>query len=391
MSILLSPLEGVLSGWEDYMLLHGTSINLKRLEKGLAPISFKSGPLKHFQSFRSYLLRLGTGIAKVEDLLGKFIPAVDDQIQFEFGISELVSSLPIPLSNWSVSSRRLYSLDKITQLKIENTSLDNIPWDYFHFPFDSYLIELPFGLPHWKKDNDYCWMLFSKIHVTGGNSYQFYVFNNCVSDYEAISNKTKSKLKSLIKNKDIATADSLIKNLESDYYSKMLWESLTLTEVGKKFSVVETIDQGLDYFIENNLTSTKKTEEWKIFWNKALRLVLGLPLYLRSLPPKNNYINKVVGKVDAKRAPGRAIFDPKEVCSVTCDFRLTDSQRNCLEKSTRDEIENAWKWVEGHWRRPPGRGNDPEAERTVEVKSYIVGEQYMPDSPALTRGARKSF
>jgi hypothetical protein len=137
------------------------------------------------------------------------------------------------------------------------------------------------------------------------------------------------------------------------------------------------------------LCSTKETDQWKVFWTKALRIVLGLPLYMRSLPPNSPYLSKVTPP--EKRKAGRTIVSTNQICKVTCDFRLTTRQRETLERSPRAEIEAAWKWVEGHWRRPPGQGHDPLAPRTVEVKAYIVGEEFMPEEPALTRGARKGL
>jgi hypothetical protein len=250
MGFFVAPLEGVLRGWEDCMYLTSRMMFLGSIKNGFQPFEYKDGPVGNFSTFREFLLRLGSKQADISDFEEKYLPGVrEDSVEYEFGIPSLFGDFSIQFMNWSLQSRRVYSLDRITQLKIENTSLEDIPWENFHFPFDSFLIQVPFPLPHWSGEGEYCWILFSKLKIGSVTSFKFMVIEDATGNYRGLSNAKKKKLQRHLDRKEFELAEELIKTHRNDLFSNMLLEGLTLTKVASEHSVTETVENGLQYFV----------------------------------------------------------------------------------------------------------------------------------------------
>lgn len=64
-----------------------------------------------------------------------------------------------------------------------------------------------------------------------------------------------------------------------------------------------------------------------------------------------------------------------DVCTVSSIYRLTPEERKLIGDhavSRRGTVELCAHFRRGHWRRPPGKGDDPTAEKTVWVRPTLV-------------------
>ena len=96
-------------------------------------------------------------------------------------------------------------------------------------------------------------------------------------------------------------------------------------------------------------------------------------MYLKTLTPAQ--YEKYVCHEKVKRSSGlRLVTNEADICTVQSVCTLTDNERIIFRN-----ISNGTKSYEvsphyrrGLWRRPPGKGNDLEAEKTVWVRPTLV-------------------
>jgi hypothetical protein len=119
-------------------------------------------------------------------------------------------------------------------------------------------------------------------------------------------------------------------------------------------------------------------------WNSATRIVIGLLMYLSSLPSQSPHVSDWVPPQRGTADPS-AIYDGMEVCHVRSTHTLTTTERAVVDNG-RTGRELAAHWRKGYWRRPLGKGNDPTAEKTVWIKPVLVREDRLEDG-ALPGGA----
>jgi len=133
--------------------------------------------------------------------------------------------------------------------------------------------------------------------------------------------------------------------------------------------------------IVNNYTDLSG-RQLKAFSMVLNRIVFGLCLYLSSLTPeeRERHVRWSRGQVTEvqKGDPRKSetIGDETEVCMVTSAQKISDRHRELLRRIMQSEREISLPgphFCQGHWRRPPGKGHDPNAPRTVWVRPYETG------------------
>lgn len=111
------------------------------------------------------------------------------------------------------------------------------------------------------------------------------------------------------------------------------------------------------------------------------RIVFGLLLYLQSRPAEELMPKGWVKSV-FERTIGRnnLIRLPSEVCEVRSIYQLSDIERKAIKPLLRGiHTELGVHYREGHWRRPPGKGQDPNYPKTVWVRPTIVRSDKLAD------------
>lgn len=86
----------------------------------------------------------------------------------------------------------------------------------------------------------------------------------------------------------------------------------------------------------------------------------------------------------------KAVTDGAEIFSVQCEHTLSEHEYHIHALMREKGITGAMRELgshfrSAHWRRPPGKGDDPEASKTVKVRWTLVNEKRLPEK-ASPRG-----
>lgn len=329
-----------------------------------------NGPVKHWKSVRSALLRVHTDGFDVEKYIG---PTYDSHPQsmkeFEFTQSR---SIAMRVAEWTKSSRRVYRVSKDLQLLLAATSLEDVDWSMIKWPFESLLISLEEPLVFRGKTIDA--ILIAKEIVHG---HEVMAIETVATDLPTMESvfigDQRSRIEKAIQKGDKASLDYAKEKLASAIKNRMngggeIWlTKKACFEPGGFASRFEELDLG-----EADETSASKV---------VFRIVFGLMLYLQSRPT-TELIPKGWESSTFERREGssRVIRLASEVCVVKSIYSLTSAEREALEPILRGGyVEVAPHHREGHWRRPPGKGDDPNHPKTVWVRPTIVRRDKLAD------------
>lgn len=317
-----------------------------------------NGPVKHWQSLRSALLRIHVDGFDNEKFVGPS-PAEHTQYMpsFEFSQSRMLSAR---VAEWTKSSRRVYHVPVDLQLLLMTTSLEGVDWSMVKLPFDSFLISFDQPL----------------------------VFKSGVIDSILIARETWGYVDTL----GIQTIVTTIPTMESVFVGDQRLRIAKAIEKGDAESLAYALDK-LSGAIKNRMTDggglwltqsnclapngfISKFEKSERIDNESrfiFRIIFGLLLYLQSRPSRDVTPRGWEKSSPAIKSASRLIRIPSEVCLVRSIYTLDDSERRALSPVLRGNYaEVTPHHREGHWRRPPGRGNDPTHKKTVWVRPAIV-------------------
>lgn len=124
-------------------------------------------------------------------------------------------------------------------------------------------------------------------------------------------------------------------------------------------------------------TKIKTGRRDQIFWAQALRVVLGLNLYLSTLPPGSS--RRQEGPHPLLDPKVRGITSGAHVCTVVGQRTLTDEELESLGPDTAPRLYRQIRphWRRGYYRRLPGYGQDPSAPRCVRIEPVYVHKDLM--------------
>ncbi len=328
------------------------------------------GPVTHWQSFRNSLLKVHTDGFDVEKYVGPTHNSHPQSMkEFEFTQPRLVA---MRVAEWTKSSRRVYRVPKDLQLLLAATSLQGIDWSMIKWPFDSLLISLEEPLVFGGKTIDA--ILIAKEIVHGHEVMAIETIATDLPTMESVFiGDQRSRIKKAIQKGDKVSLDYAKEKLASAVKNRMngggkIWlTKKACFEPGGFASKFEELDLG-----KADETSASKV---------IFRIVFGLMLYLQSRPTKE-LIPKgwELSTFERREGPSRVIRLASEVCVVKSIYSLTSAEREVLEPILRGGyVEIAPHHREGHWRRPPGKGDDPNHPKTVWVCPTIVRRDKLAD------------
>lgn len=331
--------------------------------RGLAP----GGLLSNHAALREHLLSLRT----MNDFdYERF--AFAEAPSRGFTLNEL---FPMMLGWWCVDSRRVYHIDRDLQALLMATKLDDLRWEDLHFPFDSFGISLEVPVNSKGKGCDF--ILISPVNsrifrlpaIGDGKIF-------CLAEFDCALERWKpytlrGTVERHLRKGNVGgamqriTDDRVVERSSGFIYGSFLHK-------GKR-SVLETLRE-----LEE---SSDDEHQDHLLW----RIVAGLCVYRRMRhvePYISDWKRLVRTKVRNTSWSGSgAVTDGSEICVVRARRQLSDVERKLLFGIAMGKLkgyELECHFREGHYRRPPGKGHDPDFPQTVIVDPTIVRPDRWP-------------
>jgi len=298
------------------------------------------------------------------------------------------SHLPSLLAGWCWNSRRVYHLRPELQRVLEHTTLEQMTWEDIHPPFRSFAIQL--SVPQKTGDNKDCDVIL--VHSDPNGAWGFATLRTDLRSYVQVN---RSRLEKLLRQKRFPLLGSEIDRLLPEI-ELLQGAFLIVGGENKNKTLLESIAEASNNVLKRSSSTSK--EHLDAMFASMLRVALGLPLYLSSLPPRQNPLEPTPPK---EAATGRIYLpsgglDPKaitntaEVFTVSSQFKLSGLARLFFgldgsedeQRVVRDWVHANRKschWQPGYWRRRPRHGNDPTAPKVVQVEPHLVAKDRLPD------------
>ena len=386
----VSRLEQALRLWEDHCLFYQ---NFSRLAM-TCPYELSMSTSRERQFNKDYLAVLRAGPVLSSGKFRKFLlDSLSTATEFEYDtfigpdnvIQELGSKafLPIGLWAWTRSSRRVYQLTRELQLLLSVTSLNGLNWGDIYFPFDAYCIAVDDPIIDEESGIEYDLILVSRIGKdTVENSWtdiEFTLFPKSLESYQCSSRRERDSFRRALNKKDWRGAVRRISAFSQRFGDHVL--------IGQKFSLGKNHDAPIidDRWVHgdnpDHVGEGMPVAEGDMLslFQKAARLVAGLCLYFRSLPPEHTYVQEERQTAKDRRSRLHAeddslLVDIAKVCTVSSSYELTSEERSALGEACGRaggyEIRAHFRC--GYWRRPPGQGSNLEAKKNVWVRPTLV-------------------
>lgn len=323
-------------------------------------------PLERIASVRGELLRAVTSVPGDGALVKESFPETSP-----FRTEELLWGL----HGWSRCSRRMYRVPGDLQLLLEATTLTNL-WTDIKLPFDAYavLLEEPVELG----DGGPCDVALLYRHGDREvPSYQVTLFPQSLSSHRPLDSFTREHMLRAVRQRDAKKLHRLgmpLLEQPPSYARSFGINAVPLDEVPPGASIIEGRAGLILQGVENELVAQGHGELGRGFLN-ALRITLGLGLYLSTFPPGTPRPHSPWAVVPVHKKSLRVVTDRAQVCRVQSTRTLTPEDRSVFHRYRNKRgggYEIGPHPRSGYWSRPRGKGSDPSAEKTVWHEPTIV-------------------
>lgn len=361
-------LEQALGMWEDFCYLGALHSRLiavtdyRRTWKRSA--ESVSGPEKHWREFRRYLLSF-----RGDDFdLERF---VDLELWKEMGVG-ILARLPALLGAWTAHSRHVFHLTPDLQRLLELTSVSRLQWKDVACPYDAFAITLDQPIVGDDGIVFDCILVTRKIYTpndpTNPPNLAFYVFSQGMDDRPRIDWRQRAKFDRMVALGKFREMRQEIEEYQIQF-APIMREGAKINfpygEIGfdPEAQIVDVLDD-----VHQHKGSKTLVQALDI----AIRIIVSLCAYLSTLPPKGG---NIVSESDAPADPEiKGITKGADVCRVLSSHCLTSEERQVLgsTETTRQFRQLSPHWRRGHFRREPGQGHNPFAQRCVWVRPALV-------------------
>lgn len=366
-------IEKALQAWEDGWYVYSRIAlwhQLQGIDHGIPNI----GILQNYKHFRNYLL--GTTPLKRQDFR---IPDVSEKASIPF-YGEHQGAFHDIVERWVRGSKRVYALSEDLQLQIEHTSIKDVTWREIKLPFESFAISLRHPLEYMERK----WGLIIAARETD-SSVGIYLVSDDTANYTPIREEKKQRIEKALKQSNRAIS---LKETRRAL-------NRVLTQSGVTGMI---INDGQANVLESIATEPIRTQEVRDFALSVIRIVAGFPLFLmhsenRTLysPGIDNEAEKSEGlATDSRQSQRRRVTNAMNVCLVDSIISFSEQQREILRtRSSRSGYEVSCHFREGHWRRPPGKGDDLTAAKTIWIPPTIVRRDRLQQGDAIPGTLKK--
>jgi hypothetical protein len=286
-----------------------------------------------------------------------------------------IGLLPTGLHQWTKHSRRVFHLSEELLTLLSLTSLDGLNWKNVPWPFSSFLVTLEMPLIG-KTGVPYDAILVHRWNLGEGEALIITLFSSELERYHTITSMDRDRLRRLYR---IGRYEKVITQLiaKSKQYDAMDMKLIGMA-LPPGFDDRPVEESCVDHFQRAGLESLLKEGVGVdvSVSDAACRIAVGLCLYLTTLPNNGGEHcspwERAVPQSEKKRDP-HAISNEALVCTVTSIYKFSAEERETVEALRGcAHAEMCAHFRRGHWRRPPGKGNDPEASKTVWVRPTLV-------------------
>lgn len=369
----LERLENLLAHWEDYCEMSSLAAQLHHV----CPLAIEPGipidePLIHARTLRRFILNTKNERFDVD----RYVYGKTEGFAEKWFDGFPLATFPLTLFNWCRHSRRAYSLTRELKNLLLMTKVDDVSWEDVQFPFSTFIIELEDGF----KDLDGCIHNFilvdcireeerNKLVLTsiGAKDEQLYPI---VGQYRFLNLRTAIQHRQYLKAGQLLNAMDNSFNIEvSAFIAPFIVERNGKTvEESVRERRENAIARSGGQYSENFCKDLCDIEA------SILRIVVGFTLYLKTLPPGTPHVSSWQD-MHISRKDKHSVTNGATICTVASSVKLSPAEHELLEgqiavRGKGYEVRTHFR--EGHWRRPPGKGNDPTAEKTVWVRPCLV-------------------
>jgi len=291
-------------------------------------------------------------------------------------MSRCAQLMPIALTAWSWESRRAYNLRRDLQDVLENTALESQQWSDDLLPFPVFAVGL--AKPIQVGCKSYTSIVL--VNLLDGDTNEKICMIYLINDsYVPIGPESASRLRKRMRDKKLAFATSQSEH-QRILGSESTIDLITFGAQGTFAAILKMVGDS----------------ETRIILQKALRIAVGLGFYLGTLPIDSCHVRRSLPH--AKRGdtnPARSITDEAMVFDVYSNIETMPTQEASVSEDAtatpgRPHGSPSPHWREAYWRRPWGKGNDPDAPRSVRIpRVHVLREKLSPQE--LPIGAAKTI
>lgn len=399
----VNRLELALRWWEDRCFLY-KMVALYRQARG-QPCAYKAeGPLVNAPEFRKALME--TPGEPPEGFFDRFVlPTVMLKPLGRLWM------LPGEIAAWTIESRRIFRLSLDLQAMLNATSLDGVLWKDVQPPFDTFLMALPSPIKD-ANGREYDAVFFSRASIGGdaeghlppeirelhrkqgfdpdepGSFAQFLLLPKDLGELKFLSRFEREHILNGWNRKDWKKmshwTDRALKRLDEPKMTFFGFMDSRVPDV----PVTESVRNLHQY----THASTCKCGGTHPEWDAAARLFVGVCIHLSNIPAGPSRERSDWERPGAKSEPPTSLQSQAEVCAIASIHVLTPEERAAFldhGRAGKGGYEVSAHFRTGHYRRPPGKGSDPLAEKVVWVRPTFVKRDRLKDG-ALTLGEKET-
>lgn len=369
-------LETVLRGWEDFWYLAGITDRILESNRQ-EPIHVKERALIHWSKLRKTVLQTMKKESTSLDVT-QFMVARLDRKKFDEEAQVALETALLPtmgpaIIGWCLHSRRIYHVSADLLALLQATSLERVKWEDVTLPFSSFAISL--GKPIVDSDGDaFDYILVSSLQDKNSEStyIDFRFFAAECDHYIPLTEANRRNIEQRIKRGERTHVYKLVNRFLTKT-ERVFGSRFEITAESREESVTTTAER---VYADCKTGPVKFDSDPRYVWDNMVRIVVGLCLYMKTLPSPSPH------RSEWRKAPRSEIADPRsitseaEICTVTSCYVLNRTEKVLLglegDEHERKQYELTCHFREGHWRRAPGTGHDPTAPKIVHVRPTIV-------------------
>lgn len=356
-------LEEALCLFEDIGFIHTAFARLERVHPGMVKMNRTAEPWHRYAG----ALR-GLMLGAVRGVTTQASPTLKALMGDRYARA---------LYSWCRDSRRIFKLSPDLQLLLGATDIDRVSVFDIALPFETFAITLPQPIVAPDGMAYDLIMLMREWSVDGSRAMlTVQVYPTAMAGYRSISQFDRRRLLRFVERPRDArrAAEAIVKFTNGlDRRADVCSSSIGAGEFeGPNAPVLSdgSIRSVTQYMCES---FSERFGPAGHALAEAFRLGLGFCLYLDMCASDGRTHELLSGLPVPKALRGpRLVTDRAEVCLVQSMHTLSPQEREAFASSSLARSESSPHFRRGYWSRPPGKGDDPDAVKTVWHRPTIV-------------------